>query len=522
MDRNLLIAIVLSIAIIIVYQYMYTQYFPNEQAQTPVTSTNNSTKENSQKNDLVNKNLNKPDGNISKSEQKQIKVIQSTTEKTIFIENSVMKVLFSTKGASISLIELKKFKDSSGNLIELRSDNSLPPFVLGTDNSFQLSQVNFSTKAKDFKLKPEEKVEIVFEYSQNDLYIKRTYKISDKEYSIELTDEVNGISSYWITLGKEFGIYEKSSDVHYGPVVLKDAERLEFEIGKVKEPQFFKEGFKWIAQEDKYFFTALVPKGKIEEAKIWDKEGTTLAAIKMPSGTNQYLLYTGPKEFDHLEKVGFGLEHIVDFGFFSFLARPLFWVLKVFYNFTHNYGVAIIILTIIVRIPFIPVINSGQKSMKKMQDLQPKMAEIREKYKNDPQRMQQELMALYKIYKVNPMSGCLPILLQIPVFFALYKVLLIAIELRNAPFVGWITDLSAKDPYYILPIIMGATMIIQQKMTPSAMDPTQQKIMMIMPIVFTFLFLTFPSGLVLYWLVNNVLSIAQQYYINLKIKKESE
>ncbi len=154
--------------------------------------------------------------------------------------------------------------------------------------------------------------------------------------------------------------------------------------------------------------------------------------------------------------------------------------------------------------------------MKKLQDIQPRMAEIKEKYKNDPQRMQREVMELYKKHKVNPMGGCLPMLLQIPVFFALYKVLLISIELRGAPFIFWIHDLSLKDPSYVLPVVMGITMVIQQRMTPSSMEPAQQKMMMIMPVVFTFMFLSFPSGLVLYWLVNNLLSIGQQFYTNRK------
>jgi len=158
--------------------------------------------------------------------------------------------------------------------------------------------------------------------------------------------------------------------------------------------------------------------------------------------------------------------------------------------------------------------------MKKMQQLQPKLNEIKEKYKKDPQKMQRETMEMYKKYKVNPVGGCLPMLLQIPVFYALYKVLMIAIELRGAPFLLWITDLSAKDPYYILPIIMGITMVVQQKMTPSSLDPTQNKMMMLMPVVFTFLFLNFASGLVLYWLVNNILSIAQQFYTNKKISPQ--
>jgi YidC/Oxa1 family membrane protein insertase len=159
--------------------------------------------------------------------------------------------------------------------------------------------------------------------------------------------------------------------------------------------------------------------------------------------------------------------------------------------------------------------------MKKMQEIQPKLTELREKYKKDPQKLQKETMEIYKKYKVNPLGGCLPMLLQIPVFFALYKVLMIAIELRGAPFMLWITDLSTKDPYYILPIVMGITMVIQQKMTPTSLDPKQNKIMMLMPVIFTFMFLNFASGLVLYWLVNNVLSIIQQFYTNRKIAREA-
>jgi len=194
-------------------------------------------------------------------------------------------------------------------------------------------------------------------------------------------------------------------------------------------------------------------------------------------------------------------------------------------------------LTVIVRIPFIPLVNKGQKSMRKLQELQPKLTEVREKYKKDPQRMQKETMEIYKKYKVNPMGGCLPMLLQIPVFFALYKVLMVAIELRDAPFILWIRDLSAPDTLFghfpssfplvggfalgPLPIAMGITMVIQQKMTPSSLDPAQNKMMMLMPVVFTFLFLNFASGLVLYWLVNNIFSIAQQSYTNARSAKRS-
>ncbi|RMG00209.1 MAG: membrane protein insertase YidC, partial [Nitrospirae bacterium] len=355
------------------------------------------------------------------------------------------------------------------------------------------------------------------------ILIERTFHFTGNDYRVDITERVTGPNNYWVTLGSKFGITgTKGYRSHTGPVILKDADRKEFKPRKVKKPAIFSEGLRWVAQEDKYFFAGLVPLEVKATAKVWRAPyGEVLTAINLPSGENKLLLYAGPKEHDRLKKYGVGLEHIIDFGFFSILARPLFWILKWLYGFIGNYGWAIIILTIIVRIPFIPLMNKGQKSMKKLQALQPKMNEIRQKYKKDPQKMQKEMMELYKKYKVNPMGGCLPMLIQIPVFFALYKVLLIAIELRGAPFMLWIQDLSEKDPYYILPIVMGITMFIQQKMTPtSAGNPQQQKVMQFMPLIFTFLFLSFPSGLVLYWLVSNLLSIIQQYYVNKKLKKE--
>jgi YidC/Oxa1 family membrane protein insertase len=226
-------------------------------------------------------------------------------------------------------------------------------------------------------------------------------------------------------------------------------------------------------------------------------------------------LYLGPKEYDLLKAQGVGLEDAIDFGsWMKWLAMPLLISIKFINNYVSNYGIAIIILTILIKIIFWPLGNKSYKSMKEMQKLQPKIAELREKFKNDKTKLSQETMALYKTHKVNPVGGCLPMIIQIPVFFGLYKALMYSIELRHAPFYWWIQDLSAKDPYYITPIIMGATMVIQQKMSPPMGDPMQAKLMMLMPVVFTFLFINFPSGLVIYWLFQNILSIGQQYYIN--------
>jgi len=342
-------------------------------------------------------------------------------------------------------------------------------------------------------------------------------------YRVDITDETESSGSYWVTLGENFGITgEKTLRAHEGPVVLDGVDREEYKAAKLKDQakSLFPKDLKWIADEESYFFAALVPGFQAEEVKIWEKRGIGLIALKMNPGTNKYVLYAGPKSIDTLKKENLDLEHIVDFGFFSVIARPIFWLLKYINGFIGNYGWSIIILTILLRVPFIPLLNKSQRSMKKLQQLQPKMAELKEKYKKDQQRMQKEMMELYRKYKVNPMGGCLPMLLQIPFFFALYKVLLVAVELRGAPFMLWIHDLSAKDPYYVLPIVMGLTMLLQQKMTPTSADPKQAKIMMFMPIVFTFMFLNFSSGLVLYWLMSNVLSIVQQFFVNMKAKKE--
>jgi len=192
--------------------------------------------------------------------------------------------------------------------------------------------------------------------------------------------------------------------------------------------------------------------------------------------------------------------------------------LKFFYGYIPNFGIGIIIITVILKIVFFPLTHKSYKSMKEMSKLQPKMAALKEKFKNDKEGLNKAIMELYREHRVNPLGGCLPMIIQIPVFFALYKALMFSIELRHAPFMLWITDLSDKDPYYITPLLMGLTMFIQQKMSPSNMDEMQQKIMLALPVVFTFMFLTFPSGLVLYWLVNNILTIGQQMYINKLVK----
>jgi len=235
------------------------------------------------------------------------------------------------------------------------------------------------------------------------------------------------------------------------------------------------------------------------------------------SDTFNTTFWVGPKLQDDLEAIAAGLDLTVDYGIFAFISKPIFWLMQLIQSFVGNWGWTIVVLTMLIKLVFFWPSAMSYKAMAKMKLVAPKMKEISDRYASDPQGKQKAMMDLYKKEKLNPMGGCLPILIQLPVFMGLYWVLMEAVELRQAPWILWYQDLSIMDPYLILPILMGVSMYVQQKLNPPQVDPMQQKIFQFLPFVFTFLFLWFPAGLVLYWVVNNVLSIAQQWYINKKI-----
>ncbi|MFY9329217.1 MAG: membrane protein insertase YidC [Georgfuchsia sp.] len=284
----------------------------------------------------------------------------------------------------------------------------------------------------------------------------------------------------------------------------------------------------WIGLVQHYFVSAWLPKEGAAREFYIRKIGENLysAGVIVPfqmvePGASANLgvqLYAGPQEQDKLKKIAPGLNLVVDYGWLAVIAQPIFWVMELIHRMVGNWGWSIILLTVLIKAVFFPLSAASYKSMAKMRLVTPKMTKLKEMYGDDRARLNQEMMELYKKEKINPLGGCLPIMVQIPVFISLYWVLLGAVEMRNAPWLGWITDLSVKDPYFILPLIMGATMLIQTKLNPTPPDPMQAKIMMIMPIVFTGMFLFFPSGLVLYWVVNNTLSIAQQWQITRMIE----
>ncbi|MCL2789712.1 MAG: membrane protein insertase YidC [Desulfobulbus sp.] len=362
------------------------------------------------------------------------------------------------------------------------------------------------------------------------------------EYKVQNSTDKAIQASPALTLTNEpFAHAASSSDfLFHGPAAFVNGALVETKMKKLAESPVTLQGkVSWTGFVDNYFMTAVVPtngnavlvtqQGSEKQARTVISEGIQgIGSHETKSYT--YTLYFGPKKLKILEAAGSDLAHSVDFGWFDVIGKPMLWLLNFFYEFSGNYGIAIILLTMLIKGVFWPITQKGMKSMKNMQKLQPKIAKIRERYKDDPGKMNQEIMTMYKTYKVNPVGGCLPMLIQIPFFFALYRVLMAAIELRHAPFMLWINDLSSPDrlgigidiPYLhgipVLTLLMGASMYFQQKMTPTTADPVQARMMQFLPIVFTIMFINFASGLVLYWLVNNLLSILQQYLINRKNK----
>lgn len=284
----------------------------------------------------------------------------------------------------------------------------------------------------------------------------------------------------------------------------------------------------WIAWLQHYFVTAWIPApGQTNQVQTRkDSQGNYIIGFTGPGvtvapgsqGETYATLYAGPKSQDELEELSPGLRLTVDYGILWFIAQPIFWLLQNIHALLGNWGWSIIVLTIVIKLAFFPLSAASYRSMARMRAVSPKMQALKEQFGDDRQKMSQAMMELYKKEKINPLGGCLPILVQMPVFLALYWVLLESVEMRQAPWMFWITDLSIKDPFFILPIIMGLTMFIQQQLNPTPPDPMQAKVMKLLPIIFTFFFLWFPAGLVLYWVVNNVLSIAQQWYITRKIE----
>lgn len=376
--------------------------------------------------------------------------------------------------------------------------------------------------------------------SPEGLTVTKTFVFHRGSYVVDIIQQVaNARASEWT--GRQYRQFQRSAEdkngeatfiyTYTGGVVYtpeKKYEKISFDNMKEQDlSRTFQNG--WVAMIQHYFLGAWLPvQGETNQAytKHLGDDVYVLGLMSMPKTlaagqTDSFTshLYVGPKAQDRLAALAPGLELTVDYGFLTVISKPLFWLLEYIHGVLGNWGWAIVILTLMIKLAFYKLSAVSYKSMANMRKLAPKMAALRERYGDDRQRMSQSLMELYKKEKINPFGGCLPMVVQIPVFIALYWVLLESVELRHAPFILWIHDLSTKDPFYILPLLMGITMFIQQKLNPAPPDPVQAKVMMALPFIFTLFFAFFPAGLVLYWFVNNLLSIAQQWVITRRIEK---
>ncbi len=399
-------------------------------------------------------------------------------------------------------------------------------------------KTEFKLAPGTYELKPDsDKLDVRLEAPEaNGLKVAKIYTFHRGSYQIDVGYEIANQRQAPLTahayyqLTRDGKVPEASMTniaTFTGPAIYTDEgkfQKVEFadvDKGKAKFVQKAKDG--WLAVVQHYFVAGWAPQGNDEREFFIRKVADNLfsagvilpVAAVAPGQTNRIAvpLYAGPQEQARLEKVAPGFKLVVDYGWLTVIAAPIYWLLELIHGLVGNWGWSIILLTVLIKGMFFPLSAASYRSMAKMKLVTPKLMKIKEQFASDRNRMNQEMMELYRKEKINPLGGCLPIMVQIPVFIALYWVLLGSVEMRHAPWLLWIEDLSTKDPYYVLPIIMGVSMLIQTKLNPTPPDPIQAKVMMAMPIVFTFMFLWFPSGLVLYWTINNVLSIAQQWQI---------
>jgi YidC/Oxa1 family membrane protein insertase len=486
------------------------------------------------------------------------KVFQLASDKRVVVETDTYKAEIDTMGGDIRRIELLKHHADNSNQQDfvLLDDRQLPLVYVAQSgligNDLPTHKTVFTSASSSYQLKADQNALQVALEAVNAAGVKvtKTYTFNRGSYVVNVDYQIHNASNaaidpwvyYQIVHDSESNQGSKMMPTFTGAAYYTDADKYK----KVKFTEMAKEDLSktskdgWIGLVQHYFVSAWIPAAQQSREFYTSKLGDKVYAVGAKSalgmiapGASKTIsaeLYMGPQSHDDLIKAAPGLEYTVDYGWLTFIASPLFMVLSFINDFAHNWGVAIILLTILIKLAFYPLSASGYRNMAQMRELAPRLQSLKEKFGDDRQKMQEAMMELYKKEKINPMGGCLPILVQIPVFISLYWMLLGSVEMRHAPFMLWIQDLSAPDtlfgylpqwlpllggmPIGLLPILMAATMLIQTKLNPKPADPVQAKVMIVMPIVFSIFFFFFPAGLVLYWLVNNILSIAQQARIN--------
>ncbi len=465
---------------------------------------------------------------------------------TITITTDVVKADIDTVGGELKRLELLKHRDTadpSKNLVLF--DDSARLTYLGESGliggPFPNHKSTFAALPGARTLDGHNQVQLVLVSEQGGVKLTKTYTFKRGDYTIDLKHTVTNdgaapvAPSLYMQLvhdGNKPPGDSRFYSTFTGPAVYTDADKFQkltfdkIKDGKDDHAHHADNG--WVALVQHYFVSALIPKSKAEREIFTKTVGPNLYAVGLiqPLGTlapgastsADTALYSGPQVSSILEETAPGLELVKDYGWLTIVAKPIFKLMTYIHHALGNWGWTIIALTLLIKLVFFPLSAASYRSMAKMKTVTPKMQAIRERHKGDPAKMNQAMMELYKVEKINPLGGCLPMVVQIPVFISLYWVLLASVEMRNAPWLGWIHDLAAPDPFYILPVLMAVSMFIQTKLNPTPPDPIQAKVMLFMPIVFSVMFFFFPAGLVLYYVVNNILSIAQQWVITRKLQ----
>ncbi len=520
-EKRAIIAILITVLLIAGYTYFFNPYGDTSKNKTAPAVKNSTVQLKESHKQKILKGV-----NAVNIHNKQLKSAYNKKKQLITVETDEYTAHISNLDGSLESLMLKKyvFHKHRVELINSQGNYHTLESVFQSKDVENLEQSHIY-HANNGNIKIDKKHPsgtLILTKTDGNIKIVKKYTFKNNSYAMNLSinvyrdgKKVNEIFSLYA--GPNLGDLEAGRYSHLGAVALvknkiKKDEKIPQDSGDIN----------WIALESKYFCFAFLPYNKnsiIAGSTNADKDHYIYANFVTPSTVT---IFGGPKSKPIMHSVDHHLSRIIRFGMFGFIGKPLLYVLNMLYSILGNYGLAIIVLTFFIRLLFYPLSFKSFKSMKEMSKLQPKLKELKNRYKGKPDQLNKATMELYKQHKVNPFGGCLPVIIQIPVFFALYNVLLNAIELRGAPFYFWIVDLSAKDPYYILPIIMGATMYLQQKLTPTTMDPSQAKIMAFLPLIFTVMFLSFPSGLVIYWATNNILTIIQQVFIDSKILKAKE
>jgi YidC/Oxa1 family membrane protein insertase len=473
----------------------------------------------------------------------------AATGQLITITTDVVKAEINTVGGQITRLELLNHKDTVDPTHNVVLFTSTPTDrYIGQTGLIKGNYPNHNTvfTAKDGvrTLDNGQEVQLVLDAVKDGVKLEKIFTFKRGDYLIDVKHVVTNETAAPITPELYLRLLrdgnKPSGDNFFyhtftGPAVYTPAEKFQkvnfedIEKGKTSHETASNDG--WTALLQHYFVSAFIPPQGVDRTIVTQKVDSNLYAVDtvLPLGsiapgastTMDIRLYSGPQESAVLEATAPGLELVKDYGIFTIIAKPIFWLMAHIHALVGNWGWTIILLTVFIKLVFFPLSAASYRSMAKMKTVAPKVQAIRERHKGEPQKMNAEMMSLYKTEKINPLGGCLPMLVQIPVFISLYWVLLASVEMRNAPWLGWIHDLAAPDPFYILPVVMAVSMFIQTRLNPTPPDPIQAKIMMFMPIVFSVMFFFFPAGLVLYWVVNNILSIAQQWVITRKIVKAS-